>query len=699
MAIRPQRLRMMDLFKFHDNLGLSRMMLLPAVFAVMLLGRSSAEAADDHGNEGGATVVSGHGAEAEGGAHVQTLDGLRQTMEKLIDQAYSESRFFFCSDLIRLYVKGFSTSDKNDLYLSDLREIKNKLLARGRESLAKANSADQRLTAFYLSRKTPGHSGDVAGQALESEAKRLAGGDETLARSLLKKHEATLAMYLDAALYLTAHCLIFPNSADSHRQLSDAAKSAEIAGLPLLEIELRSRLMEREDGTPVFPDTRQLSEKATRQNRFFIAISVLDHFLAKNYSHPKAGHGYLASGDIHQLAGCYGVAASKYNQALLWCGDMEKISHSQSSEADLLRQDVAGIRKRASLSIGYAILAEARGKHLRESTAAFAGKLHDQAVSHFDRLVASVESGSLSSLDYLLGQIRSRAESARYKRTHSSVLGLDEIQDAYANCIPPCEIYLRVLNQAAAEGAALSASNDEDRDEVAFLLLESLLAIGKAEEGEAQFFRYFIQSEGGASSKWAVLAKTRIAKRLVDDGDYLTAYPLLSEIVRDAQKSGLRDVGFTAAVMMGVCVSKLNPAAASNGLLQREGSSETRVSGAQMARDAYSSALAILRSPSFPDSVHYPDEFRDIFLENIREELVAEYRSEMESLQSGWDPLRTQGRGTLLVDALSNLDPAKYPFNPDSLLVTAFLSAQRELNRQSVPAPKEITQNAEFSHK
>ena len=222
------------------------------------------------------------------------------------------------------------------------------------------------------------------------------------------------------------------------------------------------------------------------------------------------------------------------------------------------------------------------------------------------------------------------------------------------------------------------------------MLLESLLAIGKAEEGEAQFFRYFIQSEGGASSKWAVLAKTRIAKRLVDDGDYLTAYPLLSE---------LRDVGFTAAVMMGVCVSKLNPAAPSNGLLQREGSSETRVSGAQMARDAYSSALAILRSPSFPDSVHYPDEFRDIFLENIREELVAEYRSEMESLQSGWDPLRSQGRGTLLVDALSNLDPAKYPFNPDSLLVTAFLSAQRELNRQSVPAPKEIIQNAVFSHK
>ena len=118
-----------------------------------------------------------------------------------------------------------------------------------------------------------------------------------------------------------------------------------------------------------------------------------------------------------------------------------------------------------------------------------------------------------------------------------------------------------------------------------------------------------------------------------------------------------------------------------------------------MARDAYSSALAILRGPGVPEPVYYPDEFRDIFLENIREELVAEYRSEMESLQSGWDPLRSPGRETLLVDALSRLDPAKYPFNPNSLLVTAFLSAQRELDRQSVLTSKEIIQNAEFSHK
>ena len=340
---------MMDLFKFHANPGLSRPVLLLAVLAVMMLGRSSPKAAEEHGDGGAATSHSSQPADAEGGAHAQTLDGLRQTMENLIEEAYSESRFFFCCDLIRLHVREFPTSDENDLYLSKLRGIKDKLLARGRERLGKANSADQQLTSFYLSQRTSGHTGNVLDQAMESEAKRLAGGDEILTRDLLEKHEVTLAIYLDAALYLSAHCLIFPNSADSHRQLGDAAKSAEIADLPLLEIELRSRLMEREDGNPVFPATRQLSEKATRQNRFFIAISVLDRFLAENYSHPKAGYGYLASGDIHQLAGCYDIASSKYNQALLWCGDMEKISRSQSSEADVLQQDVAGIQKRASL--------------------------------------------------------------------------------------------------------------------------------------------------------------------------------------------------------------------------------------------------------------------------------------------------------------------------------------------------------------
>lgn len=679
---------MTDLFKLHAGRGLSRSLLILAVLVVVTLGWGS---------------HSTRAADSAGGVRAQTLDELEQSMENLIDKAYSESRFFLCCDLIRLYVREFAASDENDLYLSKLRGIKDKLLARGRESLAKANSADQPLTAFYLSQKMAGHTGDALGLAMESEAKRLAGDDEALAEGLLERHEATLALYLDAALFLSAHCLIFPNSADSHRQLGDVAKCSEIAGFPLLEVEFRSRLMRREHGSPAFPVARQLSEKATRQNRFFIAISVLDRFLSENYSHSMAGYGYLASGDIHQLAGCYDVAKSKYNQALLWCGDMDKISQSRSSEADLLRQSVAGIKKRASLSIGYAVLAEARGKHLRESTAAFAGKLHGEAVTHFDRLVATVEPGSLSSLDYLLGQIRSSAAAARYKRAHSSVLGLNEIQDAYARCISACEIYLRVLNQVVSKDSISSASNDEDRDEVAFVLLEALHAMGKAEEGKALFFRYFIRPEGGPGSIWAVFAKTRIAKGLVDDGDYLTAYPLLSEVVRDARQSGLRDIGFTAALMTGICISRLNPvargAAPSNDLVKHGRMGELRASGVHMAKDAYSSALAILADPVDPDPVHYPDEYRDIFLDNIREELLAEYRGELELLQSGWSPLGSPSQETSLVDALSALDPAMYPFNPNNLLVTAYLNAHRELGGQGVLASKETTQNGKISHK
>jgi len=679
---------MTDLFKLYAGRGLSRSLLILAVLVIVTLGLGSHSA---------------RAADSTGGVRAQTLDELEQSIEHLIDKAYSESRFFLCCDLIRLYVRKFAASDKNDLYLSKLRGIKDKLLARGRESLAKANSADQPLTAFYLNQKMAGRTGDALGQAMESEAKRLAGGDEALAKSLLESHESTLAMYLDAALFLSAHCLIFPNSADSHRQLGDAAKCTEIAGFPLLEVEFRSRLMRREHGSPAFPVARQLSEKATREKRLFIAISVLDHFLSENYSHPMAGFGYLASGDIHQLAGCYDVARSRYKQALLWCGDMERTSRSQSSEADLLRQNVAGIKKRANLSIGYAVLAEARGKHLRESTAAFAGKLHGEAVTHFDRLVAAAESGSLSSLDYLLGQIRSTAAAARYKHAHSSVLGLNEIQDAYARCIPACEIYLRVLNQVVSKDAISPASNDEDRDEVAFVLLEALHAMGKAEEGKALFFRYFIRPKGGPGSIWAVLAKARIAKGLVDDGDYLTAYPLLSEVVRDARQLGLRDIGFTAALMTGICISRLNPvargAAPANDLVKHGRMGEFRSSGVHRARDAYSSALAILADPVNPDPVHYPDAFRNLFLDKIREELLAEYRGELELLQSGWSPLGSPSQETFLVDALSALDPAMYPFNPNNLLVTAYLSAHRELGGQGVLASKEKIQNGEISRK
>ena len=644
-------------------------------------GIPSPEATHDHG-ENATETTPDHASGAEDRVKIQDIEGFQHKLEKLIEKTYSDSQFFYCCDLMRLYVGRFPVSDKNDLYLSNLRNVKSTLLARGRDSLAKANSADQSLVQFSVRRINLGQQGPFRNQALEDEALRLAGGDEALAKGYLADYDIAVGKYLEAAVSLSAHCLIFPNSKDNSQILGNAAKSAEIAGLPLLEIEMRLRLLRQNAGQVAFSSTEILSKKARRQSRYFIAINVLDRFLKQDYSHPKAGPGFVFSGDVHELAGCYEAAAAKYNQALLWCGDMKRINYSENNDTNGFTLEIAAIQRRASLSIGYALLSEAKRRHLRESTAVFAGKLHDQAIAKFEKLVKSVEPGSLESLDFLLGLARARVESARYKQSHSSVLGRDEIQDAYARCIPVCESYLRVMDLGfTSDENAFSSVIGHDRHEVAFVLMEALFAIGKSELGEGMFFKYFISPTDRGNSKWRALAKTKIAVRLVSTGDYLMAYPLLSEVVQEAREAGLRDLGFAAALMKGICISKLNPTVNSRAVFGTsnigEGPRTNQVSAAQLVRDAYLSALSILNDPSVKNSIDYPVEFRGLFQKNIQEELVAEFRNELKYLETGWDPLDLSGRKALLVEALSNVNPEKSPFNPNSLLVTAFLKAQR----------------------
>ena len=644
-------------------------------------GISSPEATHDHGENATGTTAD-HSSGPEDRIRIQNIKGFQHKLEKLIEKTYSDSQFFYCCDLMRLYVGRFPVSDKNDLYLSNLSNVKRKLLARGRDSLAKANSADQSLVQFSVRRINLGQQGPFRNQALEGEALRLAGGDEALAKGYLADYDITVGKYLEAAVSLSAHCLIFPNSKDNNQILGNAAKSAEIAGLPLLEIEMRLRLLRGNAGQVAFSSTEILSEKARRQSRYFIAINVLDRFLKQDYSHPKAGPGFVLSGDVHELAGCYEAAAAKYNQALLWCGDMKRINYSENNDTNGFTIEIAAIQRRASLSIGYALLSEAKRRHLRESTAVFAGKLHDQAIAKFEELVKSVEPGSLESLDFLLGLARARVESARYKQSHSSVLGRDEIQDAYARCIPVCENYLRVMDLGfTSDENDFSSIIGHDRHEVAFVLMEALFAIGKSELGEGLFFKYFISPTDRGNSKWRALAKTKIAVRLVSAGDYLMAYPLLSEVVQEAREAGLRDLGFASALMKGICISKLNPTVNSGAVFGASNIGEeqgtNQVSGAQLVRDAYLSALSILNDPSVKNSIDYPVEFRGLFQKNIREELVAEFRNELKYLEIGWDPLDLSGRKALLVEAISNVNPEKSPFNPNSLLVTAFLKAQR----------------------
>ena len=644
-------------------------------------GIPSPEATHDHGENATETTPE-HASGAEDRVKIQDIEGFQHKLEKLIEKTYSDSQFFYCCDLMRLYVGRFPVSDKNDLYLSYLRNVKSTLLARGRDSLAKANSTDQRLVQFSVRRVNLGQQGPFRNQALGDESLRLAEGDETLAKSYLADYDIAVGKYLEAAVSLSAHCLIFPNSKDNSQILGNAAKSAEIAGLPLLEIEMRLRLLRQNAGQVAFSSTEILSKKARRQSRYFIAINVLDRFLKQDYSHPKAGPGFVFSGDVHELAGCHEAAAAKYNQALLWCGDMKRINYSENNDTNGLTLEIAAIQRRASLSIGYALLSEAKRSHLRESTAVFAGKLHDQAIAKFEKLVKSVEPGSLESLDFLLGLTRVRVESARYKQSHSSVLGRDEIQDAYAGCIPVCESYLRVMDLGfTSDENAFSSVIRHDRHEVAFVLMEALFAIGKSELGEGMFFKYFINPTDIGNSKWRALAKAKIAVGLVSAGDYLMAYPLLSEVVQEAREAGLRDLGFAAGLMKGICISKLNPTVNSRAVFGAsntgEGPGTNQVSAAQLVRDAYLSALSILNDPSVKNSIDYPVEFRGLFQKNIREELVAEFRNELKYLETGWDPLDLSGRKALLVEALSNVNPEKSPFNPNSLLVTAFLKAQR----------------------
>ena len=147
---------MMDLFEIHAKPALNRVASLLVLLAAFLpvQGLCQIQAAD-----------------AQSVEHAQTLDELRQSMESLIEKTFVDRRLFYCCELIRSYVQLFPSSDSSYLYLSDpekssgrtgkgevitLRGIKGRLLERGRESFAKANLADQRLTAFYMTQKVSG---------------------------------------------------------------------------------------------------------------------------------------------------------------------------------------------------------------------------------------------------------------------------------------------------------------------------------------------------------------------------------------------------------------------------------------------------------------------------------------------------------------------------------------------------------------
>ena len=144
--------------------------------ALMMECGCSLEAADEV--HGGAKEEASHGQYPGRVESVLTLAKLQHSIENRIEQAKVDGQIFYQCDLIRLYVRQFPASGKNDIFLSDLREVKDKLLERGRESLARANAGDQRLVTYYLNSKKSAHSQLLLSQMIDREAKRLAGGDD-----------------------------------------------------------------------------------------------------------------------------------------------------------------------------------------------------------------------------------------------------------------------------------------------------------------------------------------------------------------------------------------------------------------------------------------------------------------------------------------------------------------------------------------
>jgi len=638
----------------------------------------SEDVSPDHAEPVVGHLVSHHVEDTDhvDGAGVRNSEEMRSAIEDLISKAYDDGRLFFYCDLMRLYIGMYPEEDKAGEYITKLRQVQAKILERGRLSLAKVNAADQRLDSFRVQQIRELRNSEELARAMDTEALRLSKGDSKQADMLLKEHRGGINEHLEAALYLCLHGVVFPNSSENLQSLEAAADSAEITGFPLLEIEFRARQLQQQVAALDLAGVKLLAEKAAQSGRYYIAINVLDLFLKENYSHPKAGLVFLLSGNIHQVAGCYEAAVSKYNLALIWCGDMESEAGRDAGKPNQFHNEVAAVRHRANLSIGYALLSEANDNHLRESTAVFAGKLHGKAVEHFQRLVKNSNLGSLASLDSLLGLIRASVAAARYKQMHSSLPPSNkDIQNSYVRCMPPCEDYLRIHAQAFDDGdAGPHTSSSRDRDEVTFVLMNALFAIGKDNAGEALFYNRFLKTKRAGVSKWQTLAKAKIAERFVRNHDYLAAYPLLSEIAKESRGAGLRDVGFAAALMKGVCIAKLKPASGSPSMKPAIAEDKMRMSGTDMVREAYSDALRMLENTTKQSEEDYPIDFEGLFHNNIQEELVSEFTSELEVLASG-----RFKREAPLIEALSAVKPEKSTFNPNNLLVTAFLEARRNV--------------------
>ena len=576
------------------------------------------------------------------------LEALRVELESEIDTSSSKDQFIKSSELWRLYINLFPFRAKSEGYLAELEQTQKLLLDKGKKAIGEKGR---------LSRET--------------------------------------------AFYLGSHCYLFPNSPESIQNYDTVVRAAENVDMPALELEMRARVLAISSNSPGYKTVRMLATKAEKQNKSMVAINGLEYFQkgeyqVDGYENLNLGPSLMLSGDIYRRAHLFNQAISKYSEAIQWCGDIRlktasRILPSQPNEisnengmltfseggnfakvalfmedgilrieyvelgggafAKMLKFELATIERNANILIGRALVEDAQSKTRGASTSGFAGKLYDKAVSHFSALLEPMSLNNFSAMPYRLELLRASIELARYKKSLKPD-GYLEAEDNYARCVSAAESYLNMVSVTRTkisledgEMSFLEAEAAEKEGEVAFVLIEALIEIGRKRRAFEVFNRYF--TGRALEDEWAVFAMLDLAVVHIENRDYLRALPFLTAISERGARLGVRDLAFVAGLMKGVCVRRLGSAK------ERSVVAASRLE--DMANKEYSNSVDMFESSGEFPKARYPKKYRSIFIDEIRDEVVMEFISSrdggglVEALLSAVDTSKAQGGAVSLM--------------------------------------------------
>ena len=577
------------------------------------------------------------------------LEALRVELESEIDTSSSKDQFIKSSELWRLYINLFPFRAKSEGYLAELEQTQKLLLDKGKKAIGEKGR---------LSRET--------------------------------------------AFYLGSHCYLFPNSPESIQNYDTVVRAAENVDMPALELEMRARVLAISSNSPGYKTVRMLATKAEKQNKSMVAINGLEYFQkgeyqVDGYENLNLGPSLMLSGDIYRRAHLFNQAISKYSEAIQWCGDIRlktasRILPSQPNEisnengmltfseggnfakvalfmedgilriedvelvrgrpfAKMLEFELATIERNANILIGRALVEDAQSKTRGASTSGFAGKLYDKAVSHFSALLEPMSLNNFSAMPYRLELLRASIELARYKKSLKPD-GYLEAEDNYARCVSAAESYLNMVSVTRTkisledgEMSFLEAEAAEKVGEVAFVLIEALIEIGRKGRAFEVFNRYF--AGRALEDEWAVFAMLDLAVVHIENRDYLSALPFLTAISERGARLGVRDLAFVAGLMKGVCVRRLGSAK------ERSVVAASRLE--DMANKEYSNSVDMFESSGEFPKARYPKKYRSIFIDEIRDEVVMEFISSrdggglVEALLSAVDTSKAQGGAVSLM--------------------------------------------------